>query len=253
MSYFKFNESEIRPGGHWEPSHCLAQHKVALIIPYRNRRKHLENFLSYMHSFLQAQLIEYSIYVVEQTSKFAFNRGLLFNIGYSTALRYEQIPCFIFHDVDLLPENIEHIYACTNMPRHMSSSVNTFRYQLPYGTLFGGVVSMLQAQFQMVNGFPNRYFGWGGEDDDLFMRVINKGMNIVRFAPEISRYYMLPHIKEQAPPENLEHLQHVTAYQERDGLNDYRRYCSSIKEVSELLYMHIIADVLLPEEYNQVQ
>ena len=247
-----FNESEIRMGGRWKPLHCLAQHKIALIVPYRNRKKHLETFINYMHGFLQAQLIEYSIYVVEQTPKLAFNRGLLFNIGYSWALRYEQIPCFIFHDVDLLPENFGNIYGCTDLPRHMSCSVNTLRYHLPYGTLFGGVVAMLQAHFQMVNGFPNRYFGWGGEDDDLFIRIINKRMNIVRFAPDISRYYMMPHTKDSAPPENLEHLKYALINQERDGLNDYENYYYSITKRPLPLYMLITADLQLPESYEKM-
>lgn len=249
----KFNKSEIVMGGRWTPSNCSAQFKIALIVPYRNREEHLSTFVKYMHGFLQAQSIEYSLYVVQQSPKLAFNRGLLFNIGYSQALQDEQIPCFIFHDVDLLPESLENIYACTSVPRHMSSSVNTFRYKLPYGTLFGGVVAMLQAHFQMVNGFPNRYFGWGGEDDDLFMRVINKGMNVVRFDPEITRYYMLPHIKELAPPENAEHLQHVSVYQDRDGLNDYKRYCVTIESKPMPLYMLIYVDLQLPPEFGRLE
>ncbi|KAE8739035.1 hypothetical protein FOCC_FOCC015480 [Frankliniella occidentalis] len=249
----KFNESEVKIGGRWEPPNCLAQHKVALIIPYRNRKQHLDTFINYIHGFLQAQFIEYSIYVVEQSAQQAFNRGLLFNIGYSWALQSEQIPCFIFHDVDLLPENLGNVYGCTSVPRHMSCSVNTLRYNLPYGTLFGGVVSMLQAQFHMVNGFPNRYFGWGGEDDDLFMRVINRGMNVVRFAPDISRYYMLPHVKESATAENVEHLHHVTANQDIDGLNDHMQYVSKAIEKPFPLYMLITVDLHLPEKYNKME
>lgn len=247
-----FNRSEVSAGGRWTPQECTARYKIALIVPYRNRKNHLETFINYIHGFLQAQSIEYSIYVVEQSPKLAFNRGLLFNIGYNWALQYEQIPCFIFHDVDLLPESLENIYACTNVPRHMSSSVNTLRYKLPYGTLFGGVVAMMQVHFQMVNGFPNRYFGWGGEDDDLFMRVINKGLRVVRFDPEISRYYMLPHMKESAPPENVEKLQHVTVYQDRDGLSDHKSYCYKTVEKSLPLYMLISVDLQLPPEFHKM-
>ena len=29
---------------------------------------------------------------------------------------------------------------------------------------------MNKEQFYAVNGYSNRYFGWGGEDDDMFNR-----------------------------------------------------------------------------------
>ena len=35
----------------------------------------------------------------------------------------------------------------------------------------GGVVAFSKDQFEKVNGFSNQFWGWGGEDDDLAMRV----------------------------------------------------------------------------------
>ena len=37
-------------------------------------------------------------------------------------------------------------------------------YSLPYKRLFGGVSCMSTAHFKLVNGYPNRYWGWGGND-----------------------------------------------------------------------------------------
>ena len=44
------------------------------------------------------------------------------------------------------------------------------RCRLPYYGIFGGVTGFLPRHFELVNGFSNQYYGWGGEDDDMFSR-----------------------------------------------------------------------------------
>lgn len=41
---------------------------------------------------------------------------------------------------------------------------------LPYSEFFGGVSGLTVEQFRKINGFPNAFWGWGGEDDDLWNR-----------------------------------------------------------------------------------
>lgn len=41
------------------------------------------------------------------------------------------------------------------------------RYQLLYGSQFGGASAILSDQFKLVNGLSNQFDGWGGEDDDF--------------------------------------------------------------------------------------
>ena len=45
-----------------------------------------------------------------------------------------------------------------------------FSPSLPYVQYFGGVSALSKQQFLTINGFPNNYWGWGGEDDDIFNR-----------------------------------------------------------------------------------
>ncbi|KAK2145156.1 hypothetical protein LSH36_698g00029, partial [Paralvinella palmiformis] len=59
---------EIQPGGAWSPRRCVARHRVAIIIPYRDREQHLITLLYYLHPVLQRQQLDYRIYVVEQVS-----------------------------------------------------------------------------------------------------------------------------------------------------------------------------------------
>ena len=53
---------------------------------------------------------EYGIYIVEQYGSGPFNRAMLMNIGAAEAMKKYNYSCFIFHDVDLLPEDDRNIY-----------------------------------------------------------------------------------------------------------------------------------------------
>jgi predicted glycosyltransferase involved in capsule biosynthesis len=117
------------------------------------------------------------------------------------------------------------------MPRHMSVAVDTMKYRwayiksinyklnissqfglwslvllpvimydmwylffsLPYRTLFGGISALTKDHFMKVNGFSNRYWGWGAEDDDMANRIAYHGLYISRYSPSVARYKMLRH------------------------------------------------------------
>ena len=51
------------------------------------------------------------------------------NVGYAEALKRLNFSCFIFHDVDLIPEDDRNFYGCPLSPAHMSVAVDKFRYQ----------------------------------------------------------------------------------------------------------------------------
>ena len=45
-----------------------------------------------------------------------------------------------------------------------------FPFSLPYEQIFGGAASFSREHFKLINGFSNKFWGWGGEDDDLYKR-----------------------------------------------------------------------------------
>ena len=47
---------------------------------------------------------------------------------------------------------------------------------------------MTPVQFRLVNGFSNQYWGWGGEDDDMYKRIDKNKLKIQRDRADISRY-----------------------------------------------------------------
>lgn len=144
-------------------------------------------------------------------------------------------------DVDLMPLNLGNIYACTTRPRHMSASVDTFRYNLPYYGLFGGAIAIQAEQFGHVNGFSNMYQGWGGEDDDMYARLVNKNYKIIRFHPAYAQYSMLKHEREK--PSESRHEKLSTGYlrYDTDGLNSLVYREVSLKKNS--LYTNIMVEI----------
>lgn len=99
-------------------------------------------------------------------------------------------------------------------------AVNTFKYKLPYQAIFGGVVALNREDFENVNGFSNQYWGWGGEDDDMAMRVKHKKLKVSRYDAEIARYYMIKHKKETKNPDRVRILRKGRKYYRTDGLSN---------------------------------
>ncbi|XP_056012653.1 beta-1,4-galactosyltransferase 1-like isoform X1 [Ostrea edulis] len=233
----------LKPGGRHKPEECLSRHKVAVLIPYRNRQEHLNILLYVLHPMLQHQLLDYGIFVIEQSNGTLFNRGLLFNIGYVEALKVDNYSCFVFHDVDLVPENDKILYGCIDSPIHLSAAIDIFNYRLLYDELFGGVSAMLRTHFEAVNGFSNLYPGWGGEDDDIYHRMVRKTLRLKRFPMDISRYTMMKHVRNVANPERFELLKKALIRMDVDGINSSNAYYEKSNFYEMPLYTKIVVDV----------
>lgn len=78
---------------------------------------------------LTRQQLDYGIFVIEQAENETFNRAKLMNVGYMEANKIYNWQCFIFHDVDLLPEDDRNLYSCPAQPRHMSVAIDKFHYK----------------------------------------------------------------------------------------------------------------------------
>ncbi|XP_066924327.1 beta-1,4-galactosyltransferase 2-like [Clytia hemisphaerica] len=213
----------VEKGGKWAPTTCKPKHKVAIIIPYRKRFEQLKIFLRHMHPFLQRQELLYQIFVVEQLKNDPFNRAGLFNVGFVESLKMNKgFDCFIFTDVDLLPEDDHNYYGCPTSPRHMSVAVDKFNYRLPYATIFGGVGAFTKEDFQRINGFSNMFWGWGGEDDDLYTRITKVGFKLTRPSLKRGRYTMIRihHFQSsKADPNRMNLLRNSAQRMSADGLN----------------------------------
>ncbi|KAH9378167.1 hypothetical protein HPB48_011425 [Haemaphysalis longicornis] len=59
----------VSEGGRFKPNNCTSRHRVAILIPYRNRSEHLNVLLYNLHRFLAQQQLDYGVFVIEQVSE----------------------------------------------------------------------------------------------------------------------------------------------------------------------------------------
>lgn len=112
-------------------------HKLAVLVPYRDRFEELLIFTPYMHEFLNKQNIDHDIIVLNQVDHYRFNRASLINVGYLfTKNTHDYIA---MHDVDLLPLNHDLKYTYpSNQPLHIAAPNLHPKYHYP--TFVGGIL-----------------------------------------------------------------------------------------------------------------
>ena len=154
--------------------------KLGVIVPYRNREEHLEEFKKKISKHLNKQGIPFELIIVHQDDAKLFNRGMLLNIGFTYA---EKCGCnyVVFHDVDMLPLHVDYSYS--DIPIHLPYEVyveDGIRKKLrdDFDEYFGGVTLFSNDIFRKINGFSNKYWGWGYEDTDLLLRCKTAGIEL---------------------------------------------------------------------------
>ncbi|CAA3006403.1 beta-1,4-galactosyltransferase 7 [Olea europaea subsp. europaea] len=152
--------------------------RLAILVPFRDRFDELMTFVPYMTRYLQNQPIgPFKIFILNQSNKYRFNRGALANVGFMLAK--SQSDYIAIHDIDLIPvnRNLSYGYPETG-PHHLTAPEYHPNYN--YDKYFGGILLISNEHFELVNGFSNRYFGWGLEDDEFYTRVKAAKLKISR-------------------------------------------------------------------------
>ena len=161
---------------------------LLLCVPYRagagqeHRAAHLAAFVGHMPAFLDAAGVDYLIVVGRQSADGRkFNRGACLNAAFDWARRHHpkytrRAVCL--HDVDLLPVRSPPLAAA-----YARSNVHLARCWRRYDSdaYLGGALTLDCEAFVRVNGFPNRFWGWGGEDDELAARLQASQIAVERF------------------------------------------------------------------------
>jgi hypothetical protein len=183
--------------------------KLSIVIPFRNRAAHLAKFLQHY----RPRLPKAEFLVIEQSIHKPFNRGLIKNIG---AL-ISDADYYIFHDVDMLVQG-KIDYSHPEHPTHLATHASQFGWKMPFPEYMGGVVAFNSADFEKINGYSNKFAGWGGEDNELYYRTLACDLQITT---REHRYLSLPHPKDH--PTGYDPAKMEQAKQPRqpdDGLNN---------------------------------
>ncbi len=136
-----------------------------ILIPYRQRVKHLDYFIKNTVPLLQKYLPKSKVVIIEQDNMKPFNRGKVLNVGFKEYI--EKTNYFITHDVDINPSNKTIIeYYLPNINDNIVKGILTS----PCDTL-GGIIKISSRNIHKINGFPNDIWGWGTEDKALQNRT----------------------------------------------------------------------------------
>ena len=241
----------VKTGGWWSPENCKSDHHVAVIIPVRERDEQLPVLLRHLLPILQRRNKHFSVFVIEQNKKDGFNKGKLLNVGFKEAQKYFPYTCFVFHDVDLLVESDDVYYGCEMSPMHVASRIDRLNYKLLYDYMTSGVQMFTKADYELVNGFSNSYWHYGGEDDNLFDRIEHKKLTLhrqkdVKFT-ELKRVHKK---KEETDPfvigaDRVRFNAEAKKYLDDDGLNNLHYSVEYSDE--RTLYTYLRVDLLKNE------
>lgn len=181
-----------------------------IIIPYRNRQKHIQQFLPHYRKLLT----DASFLVIEQSINKEFNAFKLLNVG--AVIVWDTADYFCFHDVDMLVQG-KPDYSYPETPVHCATNASQFNWQMPFPEYFGGVVLFNKEDFKKCNGYSNNFFSWAGGDNEMYNRVKSVGLEVTR---RQHRYLSLPHPKRH--PTGFDPVRQKQAEQPRaddDGLS----------------------------------
>jgi hypothetical protein len=199
----------------------LPQGVPTIVVPYRDnsaqeRASQLKKFVSHMARYHPS----WPILIIEQSQDDRkFNRGALLNIGARIAYKLKHT-YVIFHDVDLIPlaPLVPYYTAFPEKPIHIGSAWTT-KWQ--GDSFMGGVMSMSISDIQKMNGFPNMFWGWGGEDDAMRNRLKKKNIQVFKLDTD-KGFKELPHVDTRSNQEwkNMRKWEDIREDSGRHGFND---------------------------------
>lgn len=213
----------------------LTEVSIAILIPHRNRLEHLQDFIKHITQLDKTLTHQVDVYIVDQNNGDKFNRGLLLNLCYYIAKNNKQYDRYIFHDVDSYPDQTIFDLYFKKLDCNIHFASPKLGYKYTFDNFFGGILGMTGKDFELINGFPNTFFGWGGEDDSLYNRVAFNNIQIYR--PYKGSYILPDHDKPKKEELNVKKQQNILddlKNWKNNGIKQLENFFINIKEYNNL-------------------
>jgi hypothetical protein len=161
--------------------------KIAIITCFRDttsdgaREKQRSIFIQLMNKLL-TPYGKYKIYIIEQDKDGKpFNIGKLKNIGFEIASKEDKYDHIIFSDIDIIPDyDLMNYLFLKPKDEPISLAYRGTRYT-GHELFLGTLISFSSKAFKKINGYPNNFWGWGGEDVALSIRLNANNINTVLY------------------------------------------------------------------------
>ena len=149
---------------------------LAVVVPLRAPATVAE-FCARLPPILRRLGVRHHIFAANQVDALPFNRGALVNAAFKALsdarrARRHGWPRFDYvavHDLDRFPAEAN--ASCAASIRGYYSFPAGAPRVLHPDSFAGGVLVLRSALYRAVNGFSNVYWGYGEEDNDLFLRL----------------------------------------------------------------------------------
>eukprot|EP01083_Nonionella_stella_P287956 980195_1 len=176
------------------------KHTALVVIPMRDnpgettRNSMLPIIVSVLESKFRRTNQSYHILIVEQANGRLFNRAALFNVGFLWGNeKWKECDYVIAHDIDEIPLHEDMDYGYPSRPIHLLRSRSKDNFRPLYSTNWGGNVAINNKHFKKINGYSNKFWGWGGEDDDFYNRIKSVIRDIAPQPPKHWKTWSLQH------------------------------------------------------------
>jgi len=182
---------------------------ISIIVGYRNRelervKRSMDSIAAQTCTNFELIFVDYgsdieiskSVKVLIESYQFAKyiyidTRGMFWNRAHALNIGAKNVKgdILLFYDIDLIIsssfledlasikfEDTFYTFSCFYLPQDFNYKLNLFSAGIHCEQNYVGLHAIKKDLFVSINGFDEYFMVWGGEDDDLYMRLSKKGL-----------------------------------------------------------------------------